>query len=158
MKSPFSIVGQRNKPENPARIHVLIPYCLKSPDCPCGRYSSDCVHCGLCEVETIIEWATNNDYKYWVSQNTAFYESYFPNNIENMAVIVTFVCNADYIKTAAPRLVYEHDHLSLILANMRSSCTADEIERTKDDGARFLNHVENLELVLPSIEKYLEET
>lgn len=158
MTSQFRILGLRQKPENPAEVHILIPYCLKSPDCPCDRYSSECISCGLCDAETIIEWAMKNGYNYWISRSTAFYESYLPNNIGNMAVIVTFVCDADYIKTEAPELVNKYDHLSLILANMRLSCRNDEIEKTKDGEARFLNHVKDLELVLHGIEKHLKET
>lgn len=153
MNTLFSIHGSEKKPKEPARIHVLVPYCLKSFDCPCGRDSSECVSCGLCNVGTIVEWALSNSYSYQVLSQTAFFESYLPNNIDSMDVIIGFICN--YSKSGAPRVVSQHACLSLILVSMKLSCRKDEIEKTKSGGAKIENHVKDLEQVLFSIEKYL---
>jgi hypothetical protein len=155
MELLFRILGSRNKPENPEKVYIVIPYCLKSPNCPCGRYSSECISCGLCDVQIISEWAKNRNFKCHVVRDSDFYESYLPHNIGNIDVMIGFACSADYIETAAQELVSEYKDLSLILVNMKLSCRVNEIEKTKKGGAKLQNFVENLESALYDIEKHL---
>lgn len=57
------------------KILVAISYCLKSVDCPAGRFSSSCKMCGKCDVGRIVDACQKGGFApYIVSSSSAFIE------------------------------------------------------------------------------------
>ena len=75
----FKTCGPEKNFVDPAGIHVLIPYRLKSPVCPFGRFNDECRSgCGLCDVETTVTWANKNNYHHCMTRGKVFYEQCAP--------------------------------------------------------------------------------
>jgi hypothetical protein len=155
MESQFLLFGNRKTTDDPSAIHVVIPYCLKSPDCPHGRSNSKCtVGCNLCDCETIIRWTKKNGYHYSITRGSIFYESYLPKHEDNLEIIITFSCLADEMKVEVQKAISNFD-FSLILLTTALTCRTEDIQEAKEGDAKILNHVDDLEQKLCSIEHYL---
>lgn len=147
--------GSVGRQENPTRVHVLVPYCLKSPDCPRGRFTSECVcGCHLCDCKTIFKWAMKNNYHFAVTRGSIFYESYLPLYKESIGIIITFSCLVDEMKLRIQKVIDEFD-FPMVLLTTALTCKTEEIQEAVEGGAKILNHIENLEQKLCSIEQYL---
>lgn len=153
----FKTFGSEKKHIDPAGIHVLIPYCLKSPVCPFGRFNDECRSgCGLCDVETIVSWAKNNNYHYCVTRGSVFYESYLPKYLDSMEILISFSCSAGFVEDEIQKLINEYN-FSFIFVEMMLTCKTDGLEAAKDGKTKLQNFVEQLEQKLYTIEEYLND-
>lgn len=155
MTSSFYIFGPEKRPQDPRTIHVMIPYCLKNPDCPFERHTNECQSgCGLCDCEQIIQWAQSNDFHYAITRGSVFYETYFPQYKDSMELIITFSCLVDEMKTEVQKAINEY-RFSLILIKTALSCRSEDVQGAKHGDADILNYVDDLENKLKNIEQYL---
>lgn len=156
MESPFRLFGSAPEFERPENVHVLIPYCLKSPECPFDRMNDKCrFGCGLCDAEMIIKWAEENGYRYCVTRGSIFYETYLPKYRDIMELLVTFGCEAGLIEGEVKKLI-ETQGFSLIFIGTEFTCRTDEVEAAKDGRSKLQNHIEGLEEKLSIVKNYLQ--
>lgn len=156
MEFPFRIFGSTPEFDQPENVHILIPYCLKSPECPFDRMSDMCrFGCGLCDAETIIKWAEENGYRYCVTRGSVFYETYLPKYRDTMRLLITFGCKAGFIEDDVNKLIETHG-FSLIFIETDSTCKTDDVEAAKDGRSKLQNHIAGLEEKLSIVENYLQ--